>query len=97
MRRHWGAACSFHANDYAVYQGTIGNWYSHAKLACSTAGLTSATVTPTLANAYYLVVPRDGQSEGSYGVNSAGAEIPAATPAANQCAGQVTPAICDPT
>ena len=90
----WGAACSNRSNDYAVYEGTPGTWYSHAKRSCSTSGATSTSITPAGSTSYFLVVPRDGQSEGSYGVNSSGVEIPAATPSTSQCVGQPLPVNC---
>jgi len=94
VKLDWNPACSFRANDSAIYQGTIGIWYSHAKLACSTSNATTSTFPPGAGDVYFLVVPRDGQSEGSYGVTSSGAEIPPA-PVANQCAGQVMPINCN--
>jgi glucose/arabinose dehydrogenase len=72
----WGASCAPGATDYAVYQGTLGSWYSHVAVLCSTAGARTTTITPPLGNRYYLVVPMDDQSEGSYGTASSGAERP---------------------
>lgn len=72
----WGASCGSLATDYAVYEGTIGSWYSHGSLACTTGGATSATVTPSSGYRYYLVVPQSGTQEGSYGTRTGGTEIP---------------------
>jgi hypothetical protein len=72
----WGPSCTTDANDYAVYRGTLGTWYRHGSVLCTTGGSTSATVSPTGGNEYYLVVPLNGIYEGSYGTTSAGAQIP---------------------
>lgn len=72
----WGASCGAAATDYAVYEGTLGTWYSHSSLVCSTSNATSTTVTPSSGNRYYLIVPLSATQEGSYGTTSTGAEIP---------------------
>lgn len=72
----WGAACGPSAADYAVYEGSLGSWYSHTAILCSTTGSRAATVAPATGSRYYLVVPLDDQSEGSYGTASSGAERP---------------------
>jgi hypothetical protein len=71
----WGAACGT-ADDYEIYEGTIGNFYSHVSIQCSTGGATSATIIPAAGDTYYLVVPRNAQREGSYGLDSSGIERP---------------------
>ena len=72
-----GCAAPATVRDYAVYEGTLGNWYSHKTvLACSTSGLTGATLTPTAGNTYYLVVPSNGAFEGNYGADSFSSPIP---------------------
>ncbi len=69
----WDASCSSTATDYAIYEGTIGNWYDHTSIDCSTGGATAETVVPGGGNRYYLVVPHDGATfEGGYGFDSAG-------------------------
>jgi hypothetical protein len=74
----WGDSCGPDQNDFAVYEGTIGNWYSHTKKLCTTSGALGASdLTPAATSSYYLVVALSATSEGSYGKNSAGAEIPA--------------------
>jgi hypothetical protein len=72
----WGSACSAGASDYEIYEGTMGSYYSHAAVFCSTGGLTSKTITPAAGNRYYLVVPRNGIREGSYGSASSGLPRP---------------------
>jgi hypothetical protein len=72
----WGASCSGGDADYEVYEGTLGNFTSHAPRLCTTSGSTTVTLTPGGDNTYYLVVPRNGVIEGSYGKNSSGAERP---------------------
>jgi len=73
----WGGSCRAGDADYAVYEGALGSFYSHAARACSTAGATGALIAPAAGNTYYLVVPTRAYREGSYGKNSAGAERPA--------------------
>jgi len=77
----WFASCSAADVDYGVYEGTIGNWYSHVPVTglCLTGGATSATFNAGPGNHYYLVVPTDMVTEGSYGKDSALVERPAST------------------
>lgn len=72
----WGPSCTRTDGDYGIYEGTLGSWYSHQAIHCSTGGATSATVTPRPTNAYYLVAPHNAFYEGHYGKNSAGAMRP---------------------
>ncbi len=74
----WSASCS-DAEDYGIYEGTIGSWYGHTRVDCSDDGSDLVErVTPTTGrNHYYLVVPHSFKEEGSYGANSAGVERPA--------------------
>ncbi|HEU5179212.1 MAG TPA: hypothetical protein VFW45_00345, partial [Candidatus Polarisedimenticolia bacterium] len=72
----WGSACSTGANDYEIYEGTAGTYYSHTAAFCSTGGLTTKTFTPTAGNHYYLVVSRNAVREGTYGSASSGAPRP---------------------
>jgi hypothetical protein len=72
----WEPSCSTGAGDYEVYEGAIGDWYSHLRRFCSTGGATVQTLTPVAGDRYFLVVPTDGVVEGSYGRNSAGAARP---------------------
>ena len=72
----WGASCTGSDTDYAVYEGTLGVWYSHAAKLCSTGGLQTTTLTPAAGSTYYLVVAANDTNEGSYGRRSSGAERP---------------------
>ena len=83
----WGVSCSAHDMDYEVYEGSLGAPAGAVPRACSTGGATSTTLAPSSGNRFYLVVPRDAFSEGSYGGKSGGAERPQ-PPAA--CRPQVT-------
>ncbi len=74
----WFASCSVADTDYEVYEGTIGNWYSHQPVSCATGG-TTATFNAGAGDRYYLVVPTNGATEGSYGPDSAGFERPVST------------------
>jgi hypothetical protein len=69
---HWSGSCSETDTDYEVYEGALGDFSSHVPSLCTTAGATTATLTPALGNTYYLVVPRNSQYEGSYGQDSFG-------------------------
>jgi hypothetical protein len=68
----WSASCVSSDTDFEVYEGTLGDFVSHAPLLCDTGGATNATITPAAGSAYYLIVPTNGFREGSYGTNSAG-------------------------
>ncbi len=83
----WGVSCSAHDMDYEVYEGSLGAPAAAVPRACSTGGATSTTLAPGSGNRFYLVVPRDAFSEGSYGGKSGGTERPQ-PPAA--CRPQVT-------
>jgi hypothetical protein len=77
----WAPSCSAADTDYSVYEGDLGSWYSHFEVVglCSTAGATSATFDAGSGDHYYLVVPNDGATEGSYGEDSATDERPASS------------------
>jgi hypothetical protein len=72
----WSPSCGPSVTDYSVHEGTLGSWYSHNEVACTTAGATATTIGPGDGSRYYLVVPLDDTREGSYGVDSSGAERP---------------------
>jgi hypothetical protein len=73
----WTASCSLGAEDYGIYEGTIGTWYSHTQIDCSDAlGDLQEAVTPGAGNRYYLVVPNNPDVEGSYGTRSTGVQRP---------------------
>ncbi len=73
----WDASCSPYDEDYEVYEGSVGGWYSHAPVLCTTGAATTVTIDPSAGSRYYLAVPRNGAVEGSYGLDGDGAERPA--------------------
>ncbi len=78
----WSASCSSSTVDYAIYEGTIGSFYSHKMKDCSDdGGDLVEEISPQAADSYYLVVPMDSAVEGSYGIDSDGLERPRAAPA----------------
>jgi hypothetical protein len=77
----WAPSCLASDTDYAVYEGSLGDFSSHTQRLCSTGGATSATLTPGSGGRYYLIVPSDGGHEGSYGTRTGGLERPAAATA----------------
>jgi YHYH protein len=90
----WTASCSSAAQDYGIYEGTIGSWYSHTALVCTDAlGDRTEQFTALGGNQYYLVVPRNATGEGSYGKATGNTEIPrgATTCAAAQVLDACTP------
>jgi len=75
----WQASCGAGAVDYAIYEGELGNWYSHTLKDCTDdGGDLNEDVTPEPGNRYFLVVPHDNAGvEGSYGKDAPlGAERP---------------------
>lgn len=76
----WDASCSAGAEDYTIYEGTIGSWYSHTAIDCNDDGTPlTETVATSPGNTYYLVVPTNPDGEGSYGTDSGGGERPRGT------------------
>lgn len=75
----WGVACSSGGEDYSIYEGSLSSFTSHGSAVCSTSGLTSDTISPSAGSRYYLVVPNNTDSEGSYGYDSAATPRPAAS------------------
>ena len=74
----WAPSCSSGAEDYGIYEGQVGSWYSHTQIDCSDdGGDFTEEITPSAGNRYYLVVPRNPNDEGSYGTDSLGMERPA--------------------
>jgi hypothetical protein len=75
----WSASCLASDTDYAVYEGTLGDFTSHAPTGspiCSTSSRTSVILTPSAGARYYLVVPQGASYEGSYGDSSTGGRPP---------------------
>jgi len=68
-------------DDYEIYEGLVGTYYSHQLKFCSTGGATTITFTPAAGSRYYLVVPRNATREGSYGTDSGLNEHPQGAPA----------------
>jgi hypothetical protein len=89
----WDTSCSAVDTDYEVYEGTLGLpfVYNHSEKICSTGGFTKVTFAAPSGSAYYLVVPRNSVSEGSYGRATGGSEIP---PGAITCLPQQIAASC---
>ena len=77
----WDPSCAGDT-DYEIHEGTIGSYYSHNSLFCSTGGATTMTFTPSAGGTYYLVVPTNGVDDGSYGLDSVGSQRP---PAGKAC------------
>ena len=73
----WGASCNAGDTDYAIYEGVLGQYYSHERRFCSTEGATTKTFTPAGGNSYYIVAPNNRVWEGSHGVDGTGAQRPA--------------------
>jgi hypothetical protein len=73
---YWDASCIGTDDDYEIYEGTLGDFESHAARFCSTEGELQATFVPAAGDTYYLVVARNGEQEGSYGLDSDGLERP---------------------
>ena len=87
----WGASCASSDTDYAIYEGTLGDFTSHAPVFCTAGGATK-TFTPDGVSTYYLVVPRnDSLREGSYGLDSIGSERP---PSNSPCLAQKIATTC---
>jgi hypothetical protein len=87
----WDPSCSPEGVDYAVYEGTLGAWYSHNPVLCGTDQVEEATITPGAGNRYYLVVPLSAFREGSSGTDSVGIERPRS---GNRCRTERDPSAC---
>ena len=74
----WPAAssCNPADSDYAIYEGTLGNFTSHVPVTCATAPAHSWNFTPAPGNRYFLLVPINAVREGSYGLKAGGVERP---------------------
>lgn len=80
----WGVPCNglTAETDFEVYRGKLENWYSHEPVACSTGfALSYAEPLAGSTSHYYLVVARNPEREGSYGVRSDGSQRPASVSA----------------
>jgi len=72
VKLSWGASCVGSDSDYAIYEGSLGDFSSHQPVSCSSGGGLTDTLTPASGDRYFLVVPRNAEREGSYGESSAG-------------------------
>ena len=72
----WSDSCSASDNNYEVYHGFMGAYYSHFSKLCTTGGATTVTFPTDMFDRYFLVVPTDGTEEGSYGRDGTGTERP---------------------
>lgn len=88
----WSAGCSTGTEDYGIYEGEIGTWYSHTMIDClDDGGDRTEEITPSMGSQYYLVVPQNSNDEGSYGTRSTSTER---TPGASTCIATQTLASC---
>ena len=73
----WAVATSVGGEDYGIYEGTMPSYYSHGSMTCTDAlGDLTEDFSPSAGSRYYLVVPLNPNDEGSYGLDSFGAERP---------------------
>jgi hypothetical protein len=83
----WAASSSAGAEDYGIYEGRMGLWYSHTAIDCSDSGADRVEeVMPGAGNRYYVVVALNPDLEGSYGRDSSGIERPQGSPGACRAA-----------
>jgi hypothetical protein len=68
----WGPSCLSGDTDYEIYEGSLGDFTSHAPRFCSTSGVSGMTFDAPAGDVYYLIVPTNGIAEGSYGVDHQG-------------------------
>jgi hypothetical protein len=82
LQADWsGGGSCVTSDDHALYEGTLGDFTSHAPVTCSTSHGAQVTFEPSSGNRYYLLVPINGTREGSYGLDGDGVERPASTSA----------------
>ena len=88
----WSPSCSVGGEDYGIYEGQLGAWYSHTAIDCHDDGSDSVEeVAPGAGNRYYLVVPNNLNAEGSYGGASSGVQRPVGMPGACRLVQSVMP------
>lgn len=76
VRISWAPSCGA-AQDYAIYEGSIGSWYDHTPADCSDDGADfEELIAAAAGDRYFLVVPLDSNDEGSYGTDSDSSERP---------------------
>jgi hypothetical protein len=81
----WGVSCQAQDADYALYEGTLGNFAGATPRFCSTGGSRAKLFAPAAGNTFYLAVPTHAEREGSYGTLKGGGERP---PPASACQAQ---------
>jgi len=72
----WGVSCGALDTDFIIYESEAPDMRDAVPLTCSTAGARSMTLDPPAGTVFYLVVPRSGSSEGSWGHRSDGTARP---------------------
>jgi hypothetical protein len=75
----WPGSCLSGGQDYGIYEGMIGAWYSHVPVACvDLPPVLTEPILPAAPDSYYLVVPQNTCRgvEGSYGRCSPGICLP---------------------
>lgn len=77
----WDGSCLSSDTDFEIYQGRLGEFYSHEALRCTTGNRTSAGIPAPSQDAYFLVVPSNNINEGSYGRGSDDVQRPVGIPA----------------
>jgi hypothetical protein len=88
----WEPSCLAGDNDHGIYEGELGDYASHVSRFCTTLGSSSRTFVPAAESSYYLVVPLNGDREGSYGSDSTGDER---QQGGDACAPQALAPSCD--
>jgi len=76
----WDLPCNDDAvpnQDYAVYQGSIGDWDGLTYLTCTTGRTRAWLIENPPADSFWIVVPQNSANEGSYGLSSMGERGPA--------------------
>jgi hypothetical protein len=91
----WEDSC-FADDEYGIYQGQLGNWYSHVAVQCGDADGASLSemIAEPASNAYFLVVPY-GMTEAPPGFDSSGDPRPQGAED-GRCVTVQAPAGCEP-
>ncbi len=93
LQVRWSPSCDSGVEDYGIFEGVLGNWYSHQIVTCSDgASDLSEEFDPADGNRYYLVAPWGGATDGSFGEAGSGIERPAAVD--GFCAASHAPSAC---
>jgi hypothetical protein len=81
----WSASCAATDDDYAVYEGMLGDYVSHLPVVCSTSGLRHSAWDSLPGSRWFIITPRNTLIEGSYGRRGDTSERP---PSSDACAAQ---------